>query len=368
MPLTMHRHLLITICIIATCFSCMTKHAGKNSPDNTVLITDAAGRKVTVSKNANLILVLCQTEVLRVLQADDRVVAVNRWVSQLHCSENPLICHKPVIGGFGPGDINYERVIEIADSTEGEDIILTYNKPWADDVENKLAHVNGIKVVKLNLFISENPEEELKTLAKMLGREKQCMKYLSWRDSIISEVSRRLQQTDIQDTVEVYWSSSAKGGFNTSNRKTGASKNIAMAGGKNIADELPLQSAKVSPEWIISENPGMIISHAAYIRHISGMDLGYDFDLKDTAKLERIAKEFANLPGINKTDAAKNDRIHFICDDLMFGPMQPVGVLYLAKWFYPSAFRDIDPKEKIEEFYATFMRLTPQGIFVYREN
>ncbi|MGD2034779.1 MAG: ABC transporter substrate-binding protein, partial [Bacteroidales bacterium] len=330
-------------------------------------ITDAAGRKVAVSENANLILVLCQTEVIRVLQADDRVVAVNRWVAQLHCSENPVICHKPVIGGFGPGDVNYERIIEIADSTEGEDVVLTYDKPWADDMENKLAHIDGIKVVKLNLFISENFEEELKTLARMLGREDQCTRYLSWRDSLTGEVSRRLREAGIQDMVQVFWSSSAKGGYKTSNREAGAGRVIHMAGGINIAADLPLSSVRVSPEWIVSKDPDVIISHAAFIRHVSGMELGYDFELKDTAELAGILKEFAGLPGIDKTGAAKNNRIHFICDDLMFGPMQPIGALYLARWFYPSVFRDIDPKKEIEKFYTSFMNLTPEGIFVYTE-
>lgn len=368
----MSKYLTIIISIILICFSCIPKPEKQgnfeDTFEDTIVITDAAGRKVTIAKNANLIVVFSQTEVLRVLQADDRVVAVNRWVSQLHCSENPVLCNKPVIGGFSPGDVNYERIIEIADSTSGEDIILTYNKPWADNIEAKLGNIKGIKVVKLNLFISENFVEEFKTLAKILGKEDECKKYLSWRDSIICEISRRLREANIQDNIRVYWSSSAKGGYNTANNTSGASKIISFAGGINIADCLPLSSPVVSPEWIISENPDIIISHAAFIRHVSGLDLGYDFNLADTLQLVKIKKQFTALPGISKTNAVKNDRVYFICDGLMFGPMQPIGALYLAKWFYPSIFQDINPKEKIKEFYTSFMHIPPKGMFVYTEN
>ena len=361
----MPRNIYVLICIIPVCFSCRYSHDTQTDSSDRITITDAAGRRVEVSKNANIILVFCQTEILRVLQADDRVVAVNRWVSQLHCSENPLICNKPVIGGFGPGDVNYEKIIEIADTTPGEDIVLTYNKPWADDVENKLGNIEGIKVVKLNLFISENFEDELKTLAKILDREKQCMKYLSWRDSITGEITQRLRQAKVEDKVKIYWSSSAKGGYNTANKESGASKLISLAGGINIADDLPLSSVKVSPEWIVTENPDIIISHAAYIRHVSGIKLGYDFEPGDTMELKKILKKYTALPGISKTNAAKNKKVHFICDDLMFGPMQPIGAIYLAKWFYPSVFDDIDPEETIKEFYSSFMQLPPKGIFIY---
>lgn len=365
MPLEMSKYAFITTGFLLLCFSCKYEQKKQGDSGETITITDAAGREVTVAGNANLIVVLCQTEALRVLQADDRVVAVNRWVSQLHCSENPLICHKPVIGGFGSGDINYERIIEIADSTPEGDVILTYNKPWADDIENKLKNIEGIKVVKLNLFISEDFEEEFTTLAKMLGKEKQCEKYLLWRNSIIDEVSTRLQQVNMQDKLKVFWSSSAKGGYKTANSTSGASKVISLAGAINIADSLPLSSPKVSPEWIIAENPDIIISHAAYIRHVSGLELGYDFNFADTLELENAKAHFAALPGISKTKAANSKQIHFICDDLMFGPMQPIGILYLAKWFYPSLFQDIAPKEKIDDFYTSFMNLTPKGIFVY---
>ena len=138
-----------------------------------------------------------------------------------------------------------------------------------------MVNIPGIKVIKLNLFISERFEKELNILAKIIDREKQCVNYLAWRKSIIEEINRRLQNVNTDHKIRVYWSSSAKGGYNTSNNQNGASRVISMANGINIADNLPLSTAKVSPEWIISESPDMIISHAAYIRHVSGMNLGY---------------------------------------------------------------------------------------------
>ncbi len=364
----MTRYVVIILPVLA--FSCSPGHqeTEKNAKTDTLTVIDAAGRKVTVSKQANLILVICQTEIIRILDADDRVVAVNRWVKQLHCPENPVLCKLPVIGGFGPGDVNHEKILEIAGSTEGEDIIITYDKPWAEDIENKIGHVKDIKVLKFNFFLSDRFEDELRTFSRILAKEEQCEKYLAWRKEITDEIVVRLKHAVSRQTIKVYWDASAKGCFDTSNRKGGATKMINLSGGVNIAHDLPVSSVRVSSEWIMTENPEIILAHAANIRHMSGLDLGYDFNIADTMTLKKLKEEYIDIPGINQTDAVKNKKVYFICDNLMFGPMQPIGSLYLAKWFYPSVFQDIDPKDRIKEFYTSFIRLKPKGTFVYPEN
>jgi iron complex transport system substrate-binding protein len=42
-----------------------------------------------------------------------------------------------------------------------------------------------------------------------------------------------------------------------------------------------------------------------------------------------------------------------------------VGLSYLAKWFYPEKFPDLDPEAIHKEYLERFQGLKYQGIFVY---
>jgi len=42
-----------------------------------------------------------------------------------------------------------------------------------------------------------------------------------------------------------------------------------------------------------------------------------------------------------------------------------VGDLYLAKWFHPDLFKDIDPEAVHRELLQKFFGLEPDGVYVY---
>lgn len=58
-------------------------------------------------------------------------------------------------------------------------------------------------------------------------------------------------------------------------------------------------------------------------------------------------------------------RIYFIQDDLTSGPKQVIGLLWMAKWFYPDHFSDMDPEVFHKAFYEQFMRLPYRGVHLY---
>jgi iron complex transport system substrate-binding protein len=43
----------------------------------------------------------------------------------------------------------------------------------------------------------------------------------------------------------------------------------------------------------------------------------------------------------------------------------PVGLCYLAKWFYPDLFPDLDPEAIHSDFMTEFMNYEPEGVFAY---
>ena len=346
--------------------SCGNSHQRVDDSSADIEITDAAGREVKISKSSKFIILSSQTaEIFRVLDAESKVEGVNRWMAELNSEESPILSKLPSVGSFSPGSVNYEMIYEIANNTPEEVVVLTYNQPWADDVVNKLGESNKIKVIKLNLFGSTEPQKEIAILAKALDRETEYKHYINWFDSLMLVVHNRVKDIPDEKKVRVYWDASAKGHYDTSGGVGAAYRFISRAGGILISKDFPQQGMTVSSEWIMQENPDVILSHAAHVRHLTNIQFGYKSDDVDTSSIESAWDELISTPGINATNAVREKKVYFIFDDLMFGPSQPVGAVILAKLFYPELFDDINARELLKYYYEHFMRLDYKGLFIY---
>ena len=344
--------------------TCKSNRNGSYGNSSDIVITDAAGRQVAISGTSKFIITISQTEIFRILDAESRVAGVNRWVNQLNADENPVLSKLPVIGGFTPGEVNYEMIFKIANETPEEDVVLTYNQIWADDIEKKIGNSDKIKVIKLNLFGSDEPQKEIAILGKALGKEAESERYLKWFDSLFVLVKSRIMGIPEKDRIKVYWDASGQGHYDTAGKNSSAEKIISNAGGIMLSGHLP-QSTTVSPEWIMQENPGIILSHASNVRHKTDIRFGYSAVNIDTTKLFETWSAMLSFPGIEGTDAARNKKVYYISDDLMFGPSQPVGVVLLGKLFYPDIFADINIRELLKYYYENFMKLEYKGFYLY---
>lgn len=346
-------------------FSCgnYSEKTGIN-PGN-IEITDASGKKILIPDSSKFIVTLSQTEIFRILNAEDRIEGVNRWVAGLNYEESPVLRKLPVIGGFSPGDVNYEMIYKISNDSPENDVIITYNQPWAEKVDEKIDGSGRIKVVKFNLFGSEQPEYEIRMMAKMLNREKECEKYLFWYDSLFSFVESRIKDIPQNQRMTVYWDASAKGHYDSAGKNSSINFIIAKAGGISITASLPSSSVNVSPEYIIKQDPDIIISHAANARHLTNIQLGYGIHNLDTIAFKNALKELISTPGINHTKAAINGKVYYIADDLMSGASRAAGAVLLAKCFYPDKFTDIDIDKLLKYYYESFMRLSYKGLYIY---
>lgn len=346
-------------------FACTQRNYKPSVSSNKIEVIDAAGRKLSISSSSKFILTISQTEIFRVLGAENRVEGVNRWVAQLNPEENPILSKLPVIGGFSPGDVNYEMIYKIAHKSLEDDVVLIYNKAWADNVDEKINNFGNIKVLKLNLFGSSEPQKEIAILAKVLGKDVEGKRYISWFDSLFLLVNKRVQNIPIEKRVKVYWDASGKGHYDTAGKNTSADYIISNAGGILLSKQYPNSSMTISPEWILQQNPDIILSHAANARHSTSIQFGYGATNADTLALFKAWQDLLNTPGISHTNAALNKRAYFISDDLMSGPSQAVGVVILAKWFYPDKFADIDVKQLHSYYYKNFMKLDYKGFYIY---
>jgi iron complex transport system substrate-binding protein len=134
---------------------------------------------------------------------------------------------------------------------------------------------------------------------------------------------------------------------------------IKAAGGINIAGELPGDYIEVEAEWVLKENPDVIL--------INDFDnIGYKFD--DPSNASKIRDIFMNSPALKQTNAVKNGRVYLINWYSMVTEFF-VGMPYISLMLYPDLIADMDPEGIHQEFLTRFRGLdydlNDHGIFIY---
>jgi len=145
--------------------------------------------------------------------------------------------------------------------------------------------------------------------------------------------------------------------YETASAETSFHKPISQAGGLNIAAGQPVHTPVVSSEWVIDQNPDVIVCR------VSG-----------DATLEQMLEKYEDVvsrPGWENIEAVKNHQVHVIKSDVFLTFRYPVGLLYYATWFHPELFGDIDPEAVHREAVVTFFgeeeweKLHQHETFVY---
>ena len=106
-------------------------------------------------------------------------------------------------------------------------------------------------------------------------------------------------------------------------------------------------------EWVKRSNPDIILSQ------ISTMSPSTKW------ALEEKRDEILSRPELKATNAVRNKRVHISHLSIRRGPRMVGYLLYLAKWFHPDLFEDIDPEGVHRELLRKFFGLEPEGVFVY---
>jgi iron complex transport system substrate-binding protein len=87
------------------------------------------------------------------------------------------------------------------------------------------------------------------------------------------------------------------------------------------------------------------------------------------AELTRLREQIMGRPELANVTAVRDGRVYVISNDLYGGAQHFIGVAYLAKWFYPELYEDLNPKSIHQEYLTRFQGLdydlNEHGVFVY---
>ncbi len=243
------------------------------------------------------------------------------------------------------------------------DLVITFTQTGPQDqLDDKLP--SQIPLVRFDLSMIETLKGEMMTLGYLIGGREALMDYEVWHDHYTGMVKERASAISKEDRVRVF----------LEREKTTESKPVVrwayashtgytdlcdLACGENIARVEIDYNGDVESEWVMEENPDVII----------GLSYSDGYNAEDDSLLRAYREDIMSAPGFELVDAVKNERVHVISGDFALGPQMTIGAVVVAKWLYPELFRDLDPEAIHQEFLRDFMGvdydLAEHGAFVY---
>ena len=313
-------------------------------------VVDSADRTVTVKKPVERIvpMVTWSYEPIWILEAQDKVVGVTTDAQDVAYTWLPGIMDKPTVGTYK--ELDYEEVIEGNPQT-----VIVLDR-YVNEVEEKLSPL-GITVVALNLRRQEKFDPEFKILAKIVGEDEKANSFITWKNGYVDWIKEETEGIEPKEQVYANWCDYP---WLTVSEGAGLHDVITMAGGYNIAGNLPGPYPFVDSEWVLRENPEVIITAA------SGCSIpytGYTMDSYENAK--RLIEETCNITGLKETDAVDKGRVYVIDGFCVEAVRGFIGVFYCARWFYPEQFDDLEPEEIHREYIEEWLGVPYKGTWVY---
>lgn len=173
---------------------------------------------------------------------------------------------------------------------------------------------------------------------------------------IIQERTADLKQ---EDMPAVFYESAPTKPYNTFSSASSFDDIVVAAGGINIAGNIgnkSISAPDVAPEWVMQANPDVILQREPSEEEYTD------------EKLRTLRDAIMSREELNDVQAVKDGRVYVISGKVTTGVRSIVGELYLAKWFHPKLFADIDPEAIHETLIKKFYGLDLVGNYAYPLN
>lgn len=318
-----------------------------NGVETEITFIDSLERSITVDKPIKSIVVLgaFHPEALCVLGATDKMVGIDSSIAEMN-EFYAEISKLPNVGKYG--NPNIEMIVDL-----NPDIVLTYGAASPSiDVENELKDAN-ISMVRLN-FYSAMSMDSLDILGYILDKEEEAKQNRDYVNKYLDLIKSRTEGLSDDEKPTVFmgkpYKSKSTGGHNTG---------CIYAGGINIATSIDPGTGAgfdVDPEWLIEQNPDIILTF------INSLDLGYM--TADVSELKDTRDEIISLPELSNVSAVMNEKVYLVGNEIQY-LRGFISTIYMAKWFHPELFEDLDPEAIHKEYIERFEGIPYRGAYVY---
>jgi len=226
------------------------------------------------------------------------------------------------------------------------DAVIAYSSYQPKNLDQLLAA--NITVVSLDCYKLATLPSDARAIGELTGRENAAEVYARMVEDTVAEVDTRVKTIPRQDYPSVYFESYTD--YTAAASGSGSNEMLVAAGGRNIAGDTMTSSMKVSPEWVVSQQPQYIMKVVSS---------------SDTRALSDIVASLKNRTGWNTIPAVQKNRVYAFANDLQYGPRAYIGLVYTAQLLHPDTFRDLHPKAMRDEYAAKYVSGTNTSVVVY---
>lgn len=264
-----------------------------------------------------------------------------------------------IFGNANMHDTIDEKDIDQVKRIMKNDEEISYKSAAPKYLEPKL-NGTGISIVALDLYRAEDLPAEMKMRGSILGKTDYADKYLEFFCNIADAVQERTSKLPADKKARIYLEGYAD--LNTYTKGKGGDQACTMAGGVNLASDLEGAYPEVESEWVMIQNPDVIV------RLTSPSEIACGYSTDDSMGFASKRKEILARTGWSNISPVKNDRVYMLLYEFGASPAVPVTIAYMAKWFYPDLFPDLDPKA-LHQQYLNMQdfdyNLNSRGVFAY---
>ena len=330
----------------------------KTIVDDTVTDTYPDGKPITIYRPPERIITLHSNsaEILKLLKSKDKIVGIDKYISDEKFFF-PDISKLPIVGSMSDPDA--EEIIRL-----NPDIIIAYGSyftKWSIYLENKLKGT-GITLARLDCYKPETMSDDIIKLGHFLDRAEEAEEFVDWYEGYLSIINDRVEELTEDEKPIVYVEGYTD--YKTYSEGTGAHQACIMAGGINIAADLPGKYPKVDSEWVINQSPDIIV------KVVSSTKVSGGYGENDPSEMKAVWEDIVNRDGWSDIPAVRDRKVYLIhAGGTWNDPKYFIGLAYLAKWFNSTLFEDVNPKvmhwEYLTEFQGLDYDLDKHGVFVY---
>jgi iron complex transport system substrate-binding protein len=241
---------------------------------------------------------------IRLLGAEDMVIGVGSALVS-HDIILPEMSKLPTVGSPWGGGFNYEKILELK-----PDLIVAIAMWPMKELEEKVEPY-GIQVLLLMPNIPSETQEDILQLGHILGKIDKAEEFVDFYRNQIDEIEERVEGLSEDEKPRVYhegW-----GDYKTSSKGWEIDDVCIIAGGINIAHDLGGGLAnvlpEVDPEWVIEQNPDIIIK----ITTGEGRNSGYG--IEDVTKIKAEREAIMNRLELANVNAVKNGNVYAVSGD-----------------------------------------------------
>jgi len=380
-------NLKIFLMIIVVCFLAVTGCAnnngqpGENTDRTEITVTDLEGRSVTLNYPVERVILMesSKTAEFSAICGDGFAEKIVGWDNdfknnagdgyQNYLNKYPQLADIPDVGSLDDSTFSIEKVISLQPDVV---IMHSWQFMWCGDaIKDALAKLEqaGIPVLFVDFYMEPmtNSTRSMLLLGEIMGEKQRAQEIVDFYNDRVDAVYSRLAGIN-GNKPDVYIECASKGpdDYGISYGNVGWGSIVSKAGGNNIA-EPPLgeKSEALSPEYLVDNNPDIIILTGRHWSTPGSLRLGY---VTSPDEARSTMEPFIRRPGWNTIDAVKNNRVYGIYHGYCFSVYNFAALETMAKWCYPEEFKDLDPDTTLKEYHDRFMPIGYTGTFLYHYN